>query len=42
MNISIPDTLKSFVDEQEPHIDVWRVVHGQRDMPPWMQQPDQA
>jgi len=22
------------------HIDVWRVVHGQRDIPAWMQEPD--
>ena len=22
------------------HIDVWRVLHGQRDIPAWMQKPD--
>ena len=22
------------------HIDVWRVLHGQRDIPSWMQEPD--
>ena len=22
------------------HIDVWRVLHGQRDIPAWMQVPD--
>jgi len=72
MNISLPDALKSFVDEQvnqggyahelnlsglrfwplaryphlvfyverPQHIEVWRVLHGQRDIPAWMQQPD--
>ena len=72
MNISLPDALKSFVDEQVnqggyahelnlpglrfwplaryPHlvfyverpqpIEVWRVLHGQRDIPAWMQQPE--
>lgn len=79
MNISLPKSLKSFVDEQviqrgyarhpdtgspryahalnipglrcwpltrypylvffmerEDHIDVWRVLHGQRDIPAWL------
>ena len=22
--------------EQEDHVDVWRVLHGQRDIPSWM------
>ena len=30
-----------FYVEQEQHIDVWRVLHGQRDIPAWMHQPDQ-
>lgn len=25
-----------FYVEQENHIDVWRVLHGQRDIPEWM------
>lgn len=63
MNISLPDSLKSFVDEQVSRdvdealacyltkanesaalgfidIDVWRVLHGQRDNPAWMLEPD--
>ncbi|MFA7666673.1 MAG: type II toxin-antitoxin system RelE/ParE family toxin [Burkholderiaceae bacterium] len=28
-----------YVDHPE-HIDVWRVLHGQRDIPAWMQAPD--
>ncbi len=86
MNISLPDSLRSFVDEQvafekacahtgrhpatgspryahelnlpglrtwslaryphlvfyterSDHIDVWRVLHGQRDIPAWMSGP---
>ena len=31
MNISL---------EYPDHIDVWRVLHGQRDIPIWLQQPD--
>ncbi|MFN3702055.1 type II toxin-antitoxin system RelE/ParE family toxin [Thermomonas sp.] len=26
--------------EHSDHIDVWRVLHGQRDIPAWMQAPD--
>lgn len=26
--------------EHLDHIDVWRVLHGQRDIPAWMQEPD--
>ena len=26
-----------FYVEQEGHIDVWRVLHGKRDIPAWMQ-----
>lgn len=29
-----------FYIERTDHIDVWRVLHGQRDMPAWMQDPD--
>lgn len=29
-----------FYVEQENHIDVWRVLHGQRDIPSWMQAPE--
>ncbi len=29
-----------FYVEQPDHIDVWRVLHGQRDIPAWMQEPD--
>jgi len=29
-----------FYVEQEEHIDVWRVLHGQRDVPSWMREPD--
>ncbi len=32
-----------FYVERPGHIDVWRVLHGQRDIPAWMQQaPDGA
>ena len=27
-----------FYVEQADHIDVWRVLHGQRDIPAWMQE----
>jgi toxin ParE1/3/4 len=30
-----------FYVERPDHIDVWRVLHGQRDIPTWMQQPDE-
>ena len=29
-----------FYVERPGHIDVWRVLHGQRDIPAWMQDPD--
>lgn len=29
-----------FYVERADHIDVWRVLHGQRDIPPWMQEPE--
>ena len=29
-----------FYVEHPEHIDVWRVLHGQRDIPAWMQEPD--
>ena len=29
-----------FYVEREDHIDVWRVLHGQRDIPAWMQAPE--
>jgi toxin ParE1/3/4 len=29
-----------FYVERDDHIDVWRVLHGQRDIPAWMQQPE--
>lgn len=29
-----------FYMEQADHIDVWRVLHGQRDVPAWMQAAD--
>jgi toxin ParE1/3/4 len=25
---------------QRDHVDVWRVLHGERDIPAWMQEPD--
>jgi toxin ParE1/3/4 len=28
-----------FYVEHEDHIDVWRILHGQRDIPAWLQQP---
>ena len=28
-----------FYVERPSHIDVWRVLHGQRDIPAWMQDP---
>ena len=31
-----------FYIEMDDHIDVWRVLHGERDIPAWMHQPDQA
>jgi len=29
-----------FYVERADHIDVWRILHGQRDIPAWMQDPD--
>lgn len=29
-----------FYVERTDHIDVWRVLHGQRDIPAWMQEPE--
>jgi toxin ParE1/3/4 len=29
-----------FYVERTDHIDVWRVLHGQRDIPVWMHEPD--
>lgn len=29
-----------FYVEHTDHIDVWRVLHGQRDIPAWMQAPE--
>ncbi|MGE5665302.1 MAG: type II toxin-antitoxin system RelE/ParE family toxin [Betaproteobacteria bacterium] len=31
-----------FYVERSDHIDVWGVLHGQRDIPSWMQQPGDA
>lgn len=31
-----------FYLEHPGHIDLWRVLHGQRDIPAWMQDPDNA
>ncbi len=31
----------NFYMEMDDHIDVWRVLHGERDIPAWMHQPDQ-
>ncbi len=27
---------------QESHVDVWRVLHGRRDIPKWMLEPDET
>lgn len=29
-----------FYFEHTDHVDVWRVLHGQRDIPAWMHEPD--
>jgi toxin ParE1/3/4 len=29
-----------FYVDRPDHIDVWRVLHGQRDVPAWMREPD--
>lgn len=31
-----------FYVERADHVDVWRVLHGQRDIPAWMQEADGA
>lgn len=31
-----------FYVEHPDHVDVWRVLHGQRDIPGWMQEPGDA
>lgn len=31
-----------FYIEREDHIDVWRVLHVQRDIPSWMQEPERS
>jgi toxin ParE1/3/4 len=31
-----------FYVERPDHVDVWRVLHGQRDIPAWMQEPEGA
>lgn len=31
-----------FYIEKDDHVDVWRVLHGERDIPAWIHQPDQA
>ena len=30
-----------FYVERDDHIDVWRVLHGQRDIPAWMRESDE-
>jgi toxin ParE1/3/4 len=29
-----------FYVERSDHVDIWRVLHSQRDIPAWMQDPD--
>lgn len=31
-----------FYVERDDHIDVWRVLHGQRDIPAWMREPEEG
>lgn len=31
-----------FYAVQESHVDVWRVLHGRRDIPQWMLDPDET
>jgi toxin ParE1/3/4 len=31
-----------FYVEHPEHIDVWRVLHAQRDLPAWLQSPDES
>jgi toxin ParE1/3/4 len=30
----------AFYVERDDHVDVWRILHGQRDIPAWMQAPE--
>jgi len=30
----------AFYVERDDHVDVWRILHGQRDIPAWMQEPE--
>jgi toxin ParE1/3/4 len=30
----------AFYIERDDHVDVWRILHGQRDIPAWMQEPE--
>lgn len=30
----------TFYVERDDHVDVWRILHGQRDIPAWMQEPE--
>lgn len=30
----------AFYVERDEHVDVWRILHGQRDIPAWMQEPE--
>lgn len=29
-----------FYVERQDHVDVWRILHGRRDIPAWMQEPE--
>ena len=31
-----------FYVERDDHVDVWRVLHGQRHIPAWMREPDEG
>lgn len=31
-----------FYVERPDHIDVWRILHGMRDVPAWMQEPEES
>jgi toxin ParE1/3/4 len=31
-----------FYVERDDHVDVWRVLHGQRDIPAWMREPSEG
>jgi toxin ParE1/3/4 len=30
----------AFYVERDDHVDVWRILHGQRDIPAWLQAPE--